>query len=124
MDRLVNELRFQPSEAYHHLSRLIEQVNAIIGSFFQSKRMGEDYHPQSQGGHSDADEVAAKLQNLEISDPLAEEQGDKDLYFSPERNNVIFASAIDGWAFRTKDFARIFAKKFGFNPKILGRFLW
>ena len=26
-----------------------------------------------------------------------EEQEDEDLYFAPERGNVVFASAIDGW---------------------------
>lgn len=25
---------------------------------------------------------------------------DSDLYFSPERGNVVFASAFDGWGFR------------------------
>jgi ribosome assembly protein 1 len=126
MDRLVTELKFQPTEAYRHLARLIEQVNAIIGSFFQSERMEDDYRSnlRKSGGQADLDETAEKLQNLGDRGQFEEEKDDKDLYFSPERGNVIFASAIDGWAFRTKDFARIFASKFGFNPNILGRFLW
>ena len=34
MDRLITELKLSPNEAYHHLSRLIEQVNAVMGSFY------------------------------------------------------------------------------------------
>ena len=29
-----------------------------------------------------------------------EQKDDADIYFRPEKGNVIFASAIDGWAFR------------------------
>ena len=41
-DRLITELKLSPTEAYHHLSRLIEQVNAVMGSFFASERMEDD----------------------------------------------------------------------------------
>ena len=42
MDRLVMELKLSPTEAYHHLNRLIEQVNAVMGSFYASERMEDD----------------------------------------------------------------------------------
>ncbi len=29
-----------------------------------------------------------------------DEEKEKEIFFSPEKGNVIFASAIDGWAFR------------------------
>jgi ribosome assembly protein 1 len=127
MDRLISELKFQPTEAYRHLSRLIEQVNAIIGSFYQSARMEDDYHSNHRvsGDQTDADVMAETLQSQDDDQvQLGDWKDDKDLYFSPERGNVIFASAMDGWAFRTRDFARIFASKFGFNSNVLGRFLW
>ena len=41
------------------------------------------------------------------------EKSDEDLYFTPEKNNVIFASAIDGWAFSVNTFAKIYLKKLG-----------
>jgi ribosome assembly protein 1 len=124
MDRLITELQLQPQEAYHHLTRLVEQVNSIIGSFYQSERMENEYGRQAPPDkHVDADEVAAKLQEADTSNPNKDDE-EEDIYFSPERGNVVFASAIDGWAFRTKDFARIFAVKFGFNPAVLERFLW
>lgn len=33
--------------------------------------------------------------------------------FAPEHGNVAFASAVDGWAFRLDNFAKLYAKKFG-----------
>ena len=36
-----------------------------------------------------------------------------NLYFAPERNNVIFSSAIDGWAFTVRQFAALYEKKLG-----------
>ncbi|KAI4221188.1 MAG: hypothetical protein L6R40_008647, partial [Gallowayella cf. fulva] len=35
IDRLITELKMSAAEAYTHLSKLLEQVNAVIGSFFQ-----------------------------------------------------------------------------------------
>ena len=55
---------------------------------------------------------------------ILEEQDDSDLYFSPERGNVVFASAIDGWAFRTSTFASIYASKLGMKESILRKVLW
>lgn len=42
MDRLITELKLSPGEAYTHLSQLIEQVNAVIGSFALGERMEDD----------------------------------------------------------------------------------
>src|SRR5439155_22943094 len=42
IDRLITELKMSPGEAYIHLCKLLEQVNAVMGSFFQGERMEED----------------------------------------------------------------------------------
>jgi ribosome assembly protein 1 len=42
MDRLITELKMSPAEAYTHLNKLLEQVNAVMGSFFQGERMEDD----------------------------------------------------------------------------------
>ena len=42
IDRLVTELKMSSGEAYVHLGKLLEQVNAVLGSFFQGERMEED----------------------------------------------------------------------------------
>lgn len=62
---------------------------------------------------------------MEVEAEFAE-RNDEDIYFSPERGNVIFASAIDGWAFRLGTFARLYSRKLGpnVNETNLRRALW
>eukprot|EP00178_Gracilaria_changii_P001671 TRINITY_DN1238_c0_g1_i14.p1 TRINITY_DN1238_c0_g1~~TRINITY_DN1238_c0_g1_i14.p1 ORF type:complete len:947 (-),score=135.67 TRINITY_DN1238_c0_g1_i14:23534-26374(-) len=45
-------------------------------------------------------------------------------YFSPEVGNVVFASALDGWAFRIIDFAKFFAERQGISRRVLNKTLW
>ncbi|KAK7208351.1 P-loop containing nucleoside triphosphate hydrolase protein [Myxozyma melibiosi] len=100
IDRLITELQLTPYEAYLHMSKLLEKVNAVTGSFFASERMEEEYEEGQ------------------------EEMNDEDLYFSPEANNVIFASAIDGWGFTIQQFAVIYEKKLGMKRSALEKVLW
>ena len=50
-------------------------------------------------------------------DNVIDEQEGK-LYFSPEKDNIIFCSAIDSWAFTISDFASIYAKKLGLDQRV------
>ncbi|CAD6506106.1 BgTH12-07036 [Blumeria graminis f. sp. triticale] len=137
MDRLVTELKMTPSEAYTHLSKLLEQVNAVLGSFFHGERMEEDLNWRDEVEKKIAENTTRepfrsdKAKNDELnqtsldSDNLGyEEKDDGDLYFSPERNNVIFSSALDGWAFTVRQFASFYEKKLGINRKIMEKTLW
>jgi ribosome assembly protein 1 len=134
MDRLVTELKLSPSEAYHHLSRLIEQVNAVMGSFYASERMEDDLRwreererrlaaRREEQGNADAPD-AQGADGAEDMGGEFEEREDEDIYFAPDRGNVLFASAIDGWAFRLGKFARLYAEKLGIKEKNLRRVLW
>jgi ribosome assembly protein 1 len=49
---------------------------------------------------------------------------DEDDVFRPATGNVLFASAIDGWAFSVPHFARLYSRKFGFSESALRRALW
>lgn len=53
-----------------------------------------------------------------------EEKDDEDIYFAPEKHNVIFASAIDGWAFTIRQFASLYEKKLGITKSVLEKVLW
>ena len=136
MDRLITELKMTASEAYTHLSKLLEQVNAVLGSFFQGERMEEDLqwrekmeqrinlaskdsqNKESANARGDAEDVQDSI------DGAYEERDDEDLYFAPENNNVIFSSAIDGWAFTVRQFARLYEKKLGIKRSVLEKVLW
>ncbi|KZF26643.1 P-loop containing nucleoside triphosphate hydrolase protein [Xylona heveae TC161] len=141
IDRLITELKMSPSEAYTHLSKLLEQVNAVVGSFYQGERMEEDLKWREKMEeklaaaandpvkHSSAVTTGAAAQDAEgvvtnSAHGEFEERDDADLYFAPERNNVIFSSAIDGWAFTVKQFAAIYERKLGIKRAILEKVLW
>lgn len=143
MDRLITELKMSPGEAYTHLSKLIEQVNAVMGSFFQGERMMDDLNWRSKvdervnaakAGEDDAPNGDAKTKAnvIEEEDGISttetpaeyEEKDDEDIYFGPENNNVIFGSAIDGWAFTPRQFAALYEKKLGIKRSVLEKVLW
>ena len=53
-----------------------------------------------------------------------DEADDSNLYFAPEQGNVVFGSAIDGWAFSLDTFAKIYCDKLGFSESVLRKTLW
>jgi ribosome assembly protein 1 len=126
-DRLITELKLAPVEAQHHLARLIEQVNAVMGSFFAGERMEDDLRWREEHERRLAEK---KNQHADEADAIANEadefheKDDEDIYFAPERGNVIFASAIDGWGFRVGKFSQLYAVKLGIKEANLRRVLW
>lgn len=144
MDRLVTELKMSPGEAYIHLGKLIEQVNAVVGSFFQGERMEDDLRwrekvdakvnstPENENMtrpnvvNVDGDSVEESVEENGYGENPStyEEKGDEDIYFEPDKGNVIFSSAVDGWAFTVKQFAGFYAKKLGIKRTLLEKVLW
>ncbi|KAI4847088.1 elongation factor Tu [Aureobasidium sp. EXF-8846] len=102
-----------------------------MGSFFQGERMEDDLRWRERveervSANSTKDTVVDDPDNLPTSDVPAEyeEKSDEHIYFAPENNNVIFSSAIDGWAFTPRQFAAIYDKKLGMKREILEKTLW
>lgn len=134
LDRLITELKLSPSEAYHHLSQLIEGVNAIMGGFYASDRMEDDLRwreAREKRMEARREAAAGEVESGALPDAddgeaghEFEEKDDEDIYFAPERGNVIFASAIDGWAFRVGKFAQLYAEKLKISEGKLRRVLW
>ncbi|WAQ84782.1 hypothetical protein PtA15_5A355 [Puccinia triticina] len=117
VDRLIVELRLSPTEAYYHLVRLVEQVNAIMGSFFFTDRMEQDLRWREAAEKSE-------LQSSSIPDKQFTETDDKDIYFDPTKGDVIFSSAIDNWSFNIASFAAMWSKKLGIEQAKLEKCLW
>lgn len=126
IDRLVTELKMSPAEAKEHLERVLEGVNAVIGGFFQGSRMEEDlmWRDKVEERRKAKEEELVGDGAESVTESQFEERDDEDLYFAPEQNNVIFASAIDGWAFTVRQFAAIYEKKLGIKRSVLERVLW
>lgn len=110
IDRLFTELQLTPQEIYIHLSKVIEQANSVIGSFFAGQRQLDDYSWREQ---------------LELnSNAEFIEKDDSDIYFNPSENNVVFASAIDGWGFNISQMAKFYEQKLGAKRENLQKVLW
>ena len=135
MDRLITETKMSPLEAYTHLKKIVEQVNAVMGAFFQGERMEDDLNYREVLERKTAYDLAEKEANRGEANPdvlrsestdahTFEEKDDDDIYFSPDKSNVIFSSATDGWAFTIKQFAGIYERKLGIKSPVLEKVLW
>ena len=83
-----------------------------MGSFYASERMEDDLRWREERERRLARKKEAEAREIEADsgngagnaeeekEEEFAERDDEDIYFAPERGNVIFASAIDGWAFR------------------------
>lgn len=114
VDRLFCELCLGVDEAYWRILRVLEQVNVVMGV-----REVEDMMARADVGYEGGE--GGEGGEWEVED---EGGAGSSGYFSPEKGNVVFASATDGWAFRVEDFAAIFAKKFGISDRVLRKTLW
>jgi len=99
IDRLITELNLTPTEAYQRLKTILEQVNVICSTLWKED-LAALYEEREK-----MEEAKSKKQKGKASDWTLEEADDSDVYFSPERGNVAFASAFDGWGFRIDQFA-------------------
>ena len=97
IDKLINHCKMDPLQAcFQHLSQLIEQVNAILGSFI-AKEVG--YLEMEEQKKGDEEQPFEKLET--------------HFYFSIEKKNVVFASSVDNWGFEVDSFSSLIAKKLG-----------
>ncbi len=90
----------EPLQAYLHLNQLIEHVNAILGSFI-SKEVGTN--SQTKNSEGDSTQPMDALESY--------------FYFSVEKKNVVFSSALDNWGFSVQSFSALISKKLGQKPE-------
>lgn len=126
VDRLITELKMSPAEAYSRLQGILMEVNNIIDTFRSEKYL------------SDVDSILAGTTHVvELDGSMGMENGtnehsnqsagleeDEEDAFSPERGNVVFACALDGWGFRIDHFASLYAAKLGASQNALRKALW
>lgn len=121
IDRLITEMKLSPLDAYVHMSQVLEQVNAVTAELFTS-----DILEREEKESTITKEIDGNIGERDLADwqSALEEADDSQLYFSPEQGNVLFTSAVDGWGFGIREFAKIFAEKLGFSEKVLMKTLW
>jgi ribosome assembly protein 1 len=108
IDRLIVESRLSCTEAYHHLRRLIENVNALAFTLVKSELL-----KQAMEDPAFTDFVLADDEPLVI-----------EWTFAPEKGNVQFTSAIDGWGFGLMKFINLWSKKLSLNKGVLRQYLF
>ncbi|KAK6161626.1 hypothetical protein DH2020_005007 [Rehmannia glutinosa] len=113
VDRLICELRLSPMEAYNRLLRIIHEVNSIVSAYKSEKYLSDVDSMLSVVPSSDAGE-----ENYEFV------EDDEEDTFQPQKGNVVFACALDGWGFGICDFAEFYASKLGASSAALQRALW
>lgn len=81
--------------------------------------MGELFHKEQaiKQRRPDADKEWSEEHKIKFEKLREEtlEKAEEEIFFSPEKNNVVFASAIDMWSFTIRSFAPKIAAKFGMN---------
>ncbi|XP_055352088.1 elongation factor-like GTPase 1 [Paramacrobiotus metropolitanus] len=125
VDRLISEQQLSPAEAYQRLLHILEQINALMGALFASHtlRQTELKRERQRAEEDDAKENTAETL-YDDWDAGLEAADDSALYFQPEKGNVVFASALDGWGFSIDRFAELYAKKLGLSRRVLNLTLW
>eukprot|EP00250_Pteridium_aquilinum_P016025 c22901_g1_i1 orf=246-3464(+) len=126
IDRLITELKMSPAEAYARLQSILREVNNIINTFRSEKYLSDVDSILASTDHTVGSEEAIDTDNgshdsLKESPGIEEDENDA---FAPERGNVVFACALDGWGFRINHFASLYAAKLGASETALRKALW
>lgn len=98
-----------------------------MGSFFASERMEDDlrWREERERRLAEKKEALADAADAQANESDEfQEKDDEDIYFAPERGNVVFASAVEGWGFRVGRFAQLFAAKLGIKEANFRQVLW
>ncbi|CAD5207148.1 unnamed protein product [Bursaphelenchus okinawaensis] len=98
IDRLITELKLSESEGFQHIRQLIENVNSTLSQIFQGLLL-EDHDEQVEWD---------KIEDVELK-----------YHFHPSHGNVLFSSAVFGYAFSVGDFANKWAVKLKMEPSYL-----
>ncbi|KAL8613440.1 hypothetical protein ACOMHN_057159 [Nucella lapillus] len=118
MDRLVAELKMSPMEAFLHLQNILVQVNLLTNSLFTSEAMERTSAASDESGSETTEQQSYDWTYIE------DEEEEKNIFFSPDRGNVIFSCALDGWGFSISDFARMYSAKLSIKQDVLQKTLW
>ncbi|XP_076068957.1 elongation factor-like GTPase 1 isoform X2 [Oratosquilla oratoria] len=128
IDRLILETQLSPLDAYYTISGVLEQVNAYMAELYNTEVLGRTWEEVERLKRVDRERRESEREandEKEKSDIFAdwgiEDIDDSNLYFTPERGNVIFASAYDGWGFGIRHFASQFGSKLGMNKVVLNK---
>ncbi|EEF46662.1 translation elongation factor, putative [Ricinus communis] len=112
IDRLICELKLSPMEAYNRLLRIVHEVNGIMSAYKSEKYL------------SDVDSILSAPSGELGDENLELIEDDEEDTFQPQKGNVAFVCALDGWGFSISEFAEFYASKLGASSAALQKALW
>lgn len=112
IDRLICELKLSPLEAYTQLLRIVHEVNGIMSTYKSEKYL------------SDVDSILAGPVGEVGNENLELIEDDVEDTFQPQKGNVAFVCAVDGWGFSVTEFAKFYVSKLGASMGALEKALW
>ena len=130
IDRLMLEQQLDETTAHLRLNQLLEQVNAIVATLLTTELFEDEsrlnFSKKETRLSRPSSESEPNNDNPYVYDwaSAIEDIDDDKYYFMPEKNNVIFASAIDDWAFTIEAFSKIVSEKHKINLTALKKTLW
>ncbi|KAK1288702.1 hypothetical protein QJS10_CPB19g01273 [Acorus calamus] len=98
IDRLITELGLSELEAYNRLLRIVHEVNLIVSAYKSQKYLSDVDSLLSSAGGGGGDH----------EEPVEDDEEDT---FQPQKGNVAFVCALDGWGFRIGQFAEFWASR-------------
>lgn len=124
-----------PLEAFQHIRRVLERVNAVASTLLLSEIRFKDENTKPSSSSSSSatttnqnddnnnnnndNESKAIVDDDEDNNPLVQIWN-----FEPEKGNVIFCSAFDCWGFSINRFALYWTKKLSLNKNIIQKHLF
>jgi len=102
-------------QALQELIRPVLMINKVDRAFFELKHDPETIYQNFQRVIENANVIISTYQKSDM-------MGDCQVY--PQNGNVAMGSALHGWGFTLNTFARMYAKRFGVEPKKLLPKLW
>nr|CAH8850738.1 unnamed protein product [Trichobilharzia regenti] len=125
VDRLILELKMTPLQAYETMCRAIEQVNSVLAEMYSADvmRQRNSLWETSFSNQNSSSAINNDTTAYDWSTGL-EKADDSNLYFSPEKGNVVFCSSVDSWGFRVDQFSKTWSERLSIPCSVLQKSLW
>jgi ribosome assembly protein 1 len=117
IDRLYIDMRLNTVEAFQHLRRLVENVNALAFTLLNSEILKRNEAAEALG-------IAPSVPKSSVDEDDEDDPLVVEWTFSPEKGNVVFAGALDCWGFGLAKFVNLRSIEYGINKNTLRKYLF
>ncbi|CAD7925133.1 unnamed protein product [Amoebophrya sp. A120] len=138
MDRLFINLKLSADEAYLHVMKVIQQVNAAAAELLMadvlskhdtsaqtsSSKQTTPAEIKSSQQENEHDQTSSSLDAAAQHALDFDEELEQRWTYHPAKGNVLFTSAMHGWGFSIQKFAHFMSRRMGCSANVLQKTLW